>query len=264
MRLQGKVVAITGGGTGIGKACALSYGREGAIVYVLDLNFELAKLTCEEITNMGHRAFPIKVDVTERMEVGKAVEEIYEKEGRIDVWHNNAGVSTMNRFLDLKDEDWDFNMNVNAKGVFICSQEVLKKMVHQDVVNGVRGKIINTASMAAKKGSAPFLAHYVASKFAVVGLTQALAYEFAPYKILVNSFCPGYVKTSMQEREVGWEAKLRGVTESDVINLYINDTPLGRIETPEDLAGVAVFLASDESNFITGEAINVNGGAFMD
>jgi NAD(P)-dependent dehydrogenase (short-subunit alcohol dehydrogenase family) len=118
--------------------------------------------------------------------------------------------------------------------------------------------------MAGKRGNAPFLAHYVASKFAVVGLTQALAGEFAPYKILVNAICPGYVKTSMQEREVKWEAQLRGVSEDVVRELYIKDTPLGRLQTPDDVAGVAVFLASDLSNFVTGEAINVNGGAFMD
>lgn len=264
MMLKDRIIAITGGGSGIGKACAIAYAKEGAKVYVLDLNLDLAKKVADEITSMGLFAFPMKVDVTNREEVRNSVEKIYDLEGRIDVWHNNAGVSTMNRFLDLTDHDWDFNMDVNAKGVFICSQEVLRKMIHQEIVNGVRGKIINTASMAGKRGNAPFLAHYVASKFAVVGLTQALAGEFAPYKILVNAICPGYVRTSMQEREVSWEAKLRGIKEDEVRDLYIKDTPLSRLETPEDVAGAAIFLASDLSNFITGESINVNGGAFMD
>ncbi|BAL81498.1 SDR family NAD(P)-dependent oxidoreductase [Caldisericum exile] len=264
MLLKDKVIAITGGGTGIGKACALSYAKEGAKVIVIDLNFDFAKNVSDEIEKSGEISLPIKADVTNREEIKKAIDVIYDKFGRIDVWHNNAGVSTMNKFLDLTDKDWDFNMSVNAKGVFIASQEVLRRMINQEIVNEVRGKIINTASMAGKRGNAPFLAHYVASKFAVVGLTQALAGEFAPYKILVNAICPGYVKTSMQEREVSWEAKLRGVSEDVVRELYIKDTPLGRLETPEDVANVAIFLASDLSNFITGEAINVNGGAFMD
>jgi NAD(P)-dependent dehydrogenase (short-subunit alcohol dehydrogenase family) len=264
MLLKERIIAITGGGSGIGRSCAIAYAKEGAKVYVLDLKEELAKSVADEIATFQGKAIPMKMDVTNRDEVRKVIEEIYRNEGRIDVFHNNAGVSTMNKFLDLTDFDWDFNMNVNAKGVFIVSQEVLKHMVKQDIVNEVRGKIINTASMAGKRGNAPFLAHYVASKFAVVGLTQALAGEFAPYKILVNAICPGYVKTSMQEREVKWEAQLRGVSEDVVRELYIKDTPLGRLQTPDDVAGVAVFLASDLSNFVTGEAINVNGGAFMD
>jgi NAD(P)-dependent dehydrogenase (short-subunit alcohol dehydrogenase family) len=133
-----------------------------------------------------------------------------------------------------------------------------------DARSGLRGKIINTASMAGKRGNAPFLAHYVASKFAVVGLTQALAGEFASQGITVNAVCPGYVRTSMQEREAQWEADLRGISADEVRKLYINDTPLRRLETPEDVAGSIVFLASPASDFITGEAINVNGGSFME
>lgn len=264
MILKNKIIAITGGGSGIGRACAIAYAKEGAKVFVLDLNFELANKVSEEIRLFNGIAFPMKMDVTNRDEVREVVKKIYEQEGRIDVWHNNAGVSTMNLFLELTDQDWNFNMDVNAKGVFICSQEALRYMVNQEIKGEVRGKIINTASMAGKRGNAPFLAHYVASKFAVIGLTQAMAGEFAPHKILVNAICPGYVKTSMQEREVNWEAKLRGISPDKVRELYIKDTPLGRLQTPEDVAGVAVFLASDLSNFITGEAINVNGGSFMD
>jgi NAD(P)-dependent dehydrogenase (short-subunit alcohol dehydrogenase family) len=172
----------------------------------------------------------------------------------------------MKTLLDLTEADWDFNMDINAKGPFLCTQAIARQMMQQDPdpVSGLRGKIINTASMAGKRGNAPFLAHYVASKFAVVGLTQATAGELAPYGITVNAVCPGYVRTNMQEREAQWEAELRGVTADEVRQLYINDTPLRRLETPEDVAGVVLFLASPEANFLTGEAINVNGGSFME
>jgi NAD(P)-dependent dehydrogenase (short-subunit alcohol dehydrogenase family) len=118
--------------------------------------------------------------------------------------------------------------------------------------------------MAAKQGKAPFLSDYIASKFAVLGLTQAMAVELAPHGILVNSICPGFVETPMQKRELEWEAQLRGCTPEEVMNMWISDTPLKRIETASDVAKVAAFLASDDSNFLTGESISVNGGAFMD
>jgi NAD(P)-dependent dehydrogenase (short-subunit alcohol dehydrogenase family) len=132
------------------------------------------------------------------------------------------------------------------------------------MARGVPGVIVNTASMAGKRGAAAFLAHYVASKFAVVGLTQAMAFELAPHGIRVNCVCPGYVDTSMQERELGWEAELRGLTVDQVRELYVADTPLRRIETAGDVAGVVAFLLGPDAAFITGEAVAVNGGSFMD
>jgi meso-butanediol dehydrogenase/(S,S)-butanediol dehydrogenase/diacetyl reductase len=215
----------------------------------------------------GGEAVAYKLDVINQSEVDNVVHEIVSQFGRIDIWCNNAGVSSMRPFLDLTEKDWDFNMDINAKGIFLCSQAVVRQMIQQppDPINSLRGKIINTASMAGKRGNAPFLSHYVASKFAVVGFTQAIAGELAAQGITVNSVCPGYVRTNMQEREAAWEAQLRGgITPDAVRRLYINDTPLGRLETAEDVAGVFVFLASEEANFITGEAINVNGGSWMD
>ncbi len=267
MLLNGRIAAVTGAGAGIGRAIARALAAEGARVAVTDINLDAARETVRLIEESGGTARAWRLDVTQRDEIVQVVGAVREwGEGRIDIWVNNAGVSTMNRFVDLTEHDWDFNMNVNAKGTFLCSQAVARVMMEQDSIpdSELRGKIINIASMAGKRGNAPFLAHYVASKFAVVGLTQATAGELAPYKITVNAVCPGYVATSMQERELRWEAELRGTTPEAVRELYVQDTPLGRIETPEDVARVVVFLASPLADFITGEAINVNGGAWMD
>jgi meso-butanediol dehydrogenase/(S,S)-butanediol dehydrogenase/diacetyl reductase len=257
MRLQDLVIGITGAGAGIGRACALAYAAEGAIVAATDLP-GMSDSVVAEIVASGGRATSWALDVTDRPRIRATVDAIVAAHGRIDVWHNNAGVSTMNRFVDLTESDWDTNMDVNAKGVFNCSQVVARHMIAAG-----RGKIINTASMAGKKGDVAFLPHYVASKFAVVGLTQAMAAELGPHGITVNAVCPGYVFTDMQHREAQWEADLRGLTADEVRQLYVDDTPLGRLEQPEDVARLAVFLASSDSDFITGASIDVNGGAWM-
>lgn len=257
MRLRDKVIGITGGGSGIGRACALAYAAEGAIVAVTDIG-DRAAGTVDLIVRGSGRAEAWTLDVTDRASIPGVIDAIVARLGPLDVWHNNAGVSTMGRFVDLSEHDWDFNMDVNAKGVFNCSQVVARHMI---AAGG--GKIINTASMAGKKGDVAFLPHYVASKFAVVGLTQAMAAELGPTGITVNAICPGYVVTPMQDNEAVWEAELRGLTPDEVRRLYVDDTPLGRLETAEDVARIAVFLASPDSDFVTGASIDVNGGAWM-
>jgi NAD(P)-dependent dehydrogenase (short-subunit alcohol dehydrogenase family) len=257
MRLQDKVIGITGAGSGIGRACALAYAAEGAVVAATDIG-DRADATAQLIVERGGRARAWTLDVTDRASIPGVIDAIEAGVGRLDVWHNNAGVSTMGRFVDLTERDWDFNMDVNAKGVFNCSQVVARHMI----ANG-GGKIIVTASMAGKKGDVAYLPHYVASKFAVVGLTRAMAAELAPNGITVNAICPGYVVTPMQDNEAVWEGELRGLTPDQVRQLYVDGTPLGRLETPEDVARIAVFLASADSDFVTGAAIDVNGGAWM-
>lgn len=268
MRLATKRVGITGAGGGIGRSIAIAMAREGAGVVVTDINLDAAESVAREIRESGGTASAYGLDVRRRGDVESTIGRIWNDLGPLDVWCNNAGVSSMKPFLSLTDEDWNFNMDVNTRGVFLCSQAVLRRMLQREpeAESKLRGKIINTASMAGKQGNAPFLAHYVASKFAVVGLTQALAGEFAPSGVTVNAVCPGYVMTEMQDREAEWEAHLRGgvTTADEVRQLYIQDTPLGRLERPEDVAGVVVFLASRDADFVTGEAINVNGGARMD
>ena len=166
----------------------------------------------------------------------------------------------MRRFLEITPEELDRTLRVNLRGVFLTGQAAARAMVRA----GAGGCIVNVASMAGKQGKVPFLSDYVASKFGVVGLTQAMAVELAQHGIRVNSVCPGYVVTPMQERELAWEAELRGTTPEAVSSLYVADTPLGRLEQPADVARAVAFLVSDDAAFVTGESLAVNGGAFMD
>lgn len=264
--LSSKIFVITGAGTGIGRETALVLAKSGATVIVTDLKQELAENTAGDIRKSHGKAESRQLDVTKSEPCNTLAAYVVDKYGRIDGWVNNAGVSSMNRLVDLTEDDWNFNMDVNAKGTFFGTQAAARVMIKQepDPKSGLRGKLINIASMAAKRGNAPFLAHYVASKFAVLGFTQAVAGELAEHHITANSVCPGYVATSMQDRELEWEAKLRGATIEEVKKMYVADTPLRRIETAEDVASVVLFLASPLSDFITGEAISVNGGSFMD
>ncbi len=257
--LKDRVVFITGAGSGIGRAIAQRLAREGAWVWITDREEALARAVAEAV---GGEA--LRVDVTRREDLERAAERVYRAAGRVDVVVANAGVSTMRPFLDLTDEDWDFNFQVNAKGAFYTFQTFARRMKDQPPIPGseLRGKLIATASMAARQ-AAPLLAHYSASKFAVLGLVQAVAKELAPYRITANAVNPGFVQTPMQEREVVWEAGLRGITPEEVRAEYVRQTPLGRLQRPEDVAGVVAFLAGPDSDFITGEAIEANGGAWI-
>ena len=246
---------VTGAGTGIGAAIARTLAERGHRVAVTDLDPRAAKATAKELD-----AFATQLDVTDPTSIRRAADEAEAALGPLEVWVSNAGVSSMGRFVDTTGEDWDLNLDVNAKGVFLCGQEAARRLI----ARGEGGAIVNTASMAGRRGAVPYLSAYVASKFAVVGLTQAMAYELAPHGIRVNCVCPGYVRTDMQERELGWEAELSGRTPGEVRDSYLLGTPMGRLESPEDVAGVVAFLAGPDAGFITGEAIAVNGGAYMD
>jgi meso-butanediol dehydrogenase/(S,S)-butanediol dehydrogenase/diacetyl reductase len=253
--LKGKTAIVTGGATGIGRAIAGSLAAHGVRIVLADLDLDAAKKAATEI---GPDALAFGLDVSKRAEVERSFALIEKTVGNYDILIANAGVSTMNRAIDITDEEWDFNFAVNIKGVFLTNQAAVRYFLKTER----KGVIINTASLAAKVG-APLLAHYSASKFAVLGWTQSLAREVAPQGIRVNAVCPGFVKTSMQDREVAWEAQLRGITPEQVIKEYVAQTPLGRLETPDDIAGLATFLCSDAARFMTGQGINVTGGVYM-
>ena len=253
--LKGAKAIVTGGAVGIGRAIVQALSAAGARVAVADLDIDAARTTARHIKD----ARAVAIDVRKRASVEAAFGEIENAFDGYDVLVANAGVSTMSAAVDLTDEEWSSNFDVNAKGVFLTNQIAVRQFLRRDIA----GRIVNTASLAAKI-AAPLLAHYSASKFAVVGWTQALAREMAPHGIRVNAVCPGFVRTAMQEREVAWEAQLRNLTPGTVLASYVAQTPLGRLQEPEDVAGTVVFLASSASGFITGEAINVSGGTCMD
>jgi meso-butanediol dehydrogenase / (S,S)-butanediol dehydrogenase / diacetyl reductase len=248
-------VLVTGAGSGIGEATARLLAQRGHEVAVTDVNEAAAVRVAGEIG-----ALALQLDVTSRDSIRAAIAAAEASLSPLDGWVSNAGVSSMISFLDMPDEEWQRMLAVNESGVFYCGQEFARHLV----AAGRPGAIVNVASMAAKQGNVPYLSHYIASKFAVVGLTQAMAYELGPYGIRVNSVCPGWVATSMQERELVWEGELRGITPQEVRQSFVDNTPLGRIETGDDVARTIVFLLGPDAVFVTGEALNINGGAFMD
>jgi NAD(P)-dependent dehydrogenase (short-subunit alcohol dehydrogenase family) len=253
-------VVITGSGSGIGRAICTELADLGWRVIATDLDVNAAKETVSLLAggaSRGHEAHAL--DVTKAHQSLGVAQDVSSRHG-LNAWVSNAGVSKMKKFIDISESDFDFTLDVNLKGVFFCGQAAAQTMINQ----GKGGVIVNTASMAGKQGRVPFLTGYVASKFGVIGLTQAMAFELAPHSITVNAVCPGFVATPMQDRELAWEAELKGSTPHAVKDSWIADTPLGRLQQPEDVAEAVGFLLSSKARFITGEALSVNGGAYMD
>ena len=248
---------VTGGGSGIGRAMCQQLAQDGWHVIVTDIRLDAAEDTRASLAGHGHEAAAL--NVTDSAEATRLANDISTRHG-LDAWVSNAGVSKMQRFVDVAEADYDFTLDVNLKGVFLCGQAAAKAMISQ----GRGGKIVNTASMAGKQGRVPFLADYVASKFGVIGLTQAMAFELASHNITVNAVCPGFVATPMQDRELAWEAELKGTTVDQVRQSWVSDTPLGRLQEPSDVADIVSFLLSNKADFLTGESISANGGAYMD
>jgi meso-butanediol dehydrogenase / (S,S)-butanediol dehydrogenase / diacetyl reductase len=254
MQLAGKSAIITGAGRGIGKATALRFAREGADILVPDLDLQTSQQTAGEIQTLGRRGIPMQMDVRRMADIQRMVETATTEFGKIDILVNNAGITLVRDPLKLSEEDWDRTMSINAKAAFFCMQAVAREMVKRK-----RGVILNAASISGRSGK-PMLVDYCASKFAVVGMTQGMALALAKHGIRVNAVAPGIVDTDMWasiDRE--WSA-LEGQPQGTVKRARVAAIPLGRIETPEDVANLYVFLASDEASYITGQTYNVCGG----
>ncbi len=248
MRLAGKVALVTGAQQGIGKAIALAYGREGASVVINYLDSQAAAdAIASQIRALGQRAVTVAGDVAQAADVRRMVE-AGESLGGIDILVNNAGIFPRVEFLDMTEAQWDEVLNVNLKGTFLCTQAVAQKLVER----GRGGAVINLASSAAFRSS-PRGVHYVASKAGIVGVTRATALELASYRVRVNAIAPGTTDTAQPRY---------GMSEEE-LQAAGRQVPLGRMGTPEDVADLAVFLASEESRHITGQTLHVNGGQYL-
>lgn len=257
--LEGRSIIVTGAGRGIGEAMARGLAESGAELTIADINGESADAVASSIGKAGGNAIGCKVDVADRDSVRAMIATAVNAYGRLDVIFNNAGIAQTKPFLSITEADWQRVMDVNALGVLLCMQEAIRQMIAQ----GGGGKVINTASIAGKQGYEP-LAHYCASKFAVVALTQAAARAFGQHKINVNAICPGVVATDMWKL-IDKGFKDEGITQRDneAFENFSAGILLGRPSAADDLVGVARFLASSSSDYMTGQSLVVDGGMVL-
>jgi D-sorbitol dehydrogenase (acceptor) len=255
MRLQGKAAVVTGGAQGMGRAIALRFAQEGARVVVADLKVAEAQGVADAIVQGGGEAIALAVDVRRPDQAQSMVDAAVARFGGLDLLVNNAGVGKIIPFLDTTEQDWDFMFDVNCKGLLWCSQAAARAMIAQ----GRGGKIVNLASQAGRRGEALVLA-YCASKAAVISMTQSMALALAEHKINVNAIAPGIVDTPFWEEVDRQFARLFDLPVGEPKRRAVATIPLGRIEQPADVAGVAVFLASSDADYITQQCINVDGG----
>jgi len=253
MRLQDKVALITGGSSGIGEATASLFAKEGAKIAITGRNEKRGNAVTEQITKNGGHAVFISSDVRKSSDCQLAVDEILRAFGRIDILFNNAGVFYPQTTLDCSEEEWDEQIDINLKGTFLMSKAVLPHMIERR-----SGVIINNSSGWGIVGGDAAVA-YCASKGGVVLLTKAMAIDHGPQGIRVNCICPGDVDTPMLPED----SRMRGMKWEDYLAGCAN-RPLGRIGTPDEIAKAALFLASDDSSFMTGAALVVDGGGSAD
>lgn len=246
MRLKDKVALITGGARGIGQAIAMAFAKEGADIVVADVNLEVAQKTALDIEALGRKALALEMDVTDYQKVEEGVNKILDKFGKVDILVNNAGITKDNLLIRMSPAEWDAVINVNLKGTFNCIKAVSRPMIKQR-----SGRIISIASIIGLIGNWG-QANYAASKAGIIALTKTIAKELASRNINANAVAPGFIQTEMT-------AKLS----EDVKAKMMEAIPMAKLGTPEDVANVCLFLASEESSYITGQTITVDGGMVM-
>ena len=248
MELRDKVAIVTGARRGMGRTHALALAKAGAKVVVADISLEDCQKVVKEIEKNKGEALAVKCDVAKKEEVEEMVKKAVEKFGKVDILVNNAGICQFKPFLDLTEEEWDRTLNINLKGYFLCAQAAAKEMVKQK-----SGVIINIASVAMGQVGVgiPNIVHYCASKGGVVGMTEALAVELAPYNIRVNAISPGMIETPMID-PIKKDPK--------VAEAMLDRVPMKRVGKPEEVSNLVLFLASSESSYITGSTVVIDGG----
>jgi len=245
--LQGKNVLVTGASRGIGKSIALELASKGANVAVNYAgNEDRAQAVVEEIEKMGVKSFKIQADVSQEADVKAMIKEVIKQFSTLDILVNNAGVTKDNLLMRMKEEEFDQVIDINLKGVFLCTKAVTRHMMKQR-----SGKIINVASIVGVSGN-PGQANYVAAKAGVIGMTKSVAQELASRNILVNAVAPGFISTDMTD-----------ALTKEQQEAILSRIPLAKLGTPENVANVVRFLASDDANYITGQTIHIDGGMVM-
>jgi len=255
--LEHKIAIVTGAGNGIGRGIAAVLARYGAAVVCTDIQEANAAETAGEIKDRGGEALALAQDVTDWKSTHGVVDLTIRRYGQIDILVTNAGVSKSVPFHELDEAEWDRVNDVNIKGVFISCRAVIPHMIARKY-----GKIVNISSMVGKEGI-PLFVHYCASKFAVIGLTQALAKEVAVHNVNVNAVCPGVVRTPLWDPLLKQLSKNKGITEEEAWNEFVSGIPFRRPQEPEDIGEAVAFYASDRARNITGAAENVSGGQMI-
>jgi NAD(P)-dependent dehydrogenase (short-subunit alcohol dehydrogenase family) len=253
--LQDKVALVTGAGSGIGRAIALAMAAEGATVAAADIDLAAAQRTADQAAGNARRAIAVEADCGDVASIDAMVTRAVADLGRLDIIVNNAGVTRYAYIMDLTEADWDRIHRVNAKGVFFCLQRAAREMMSSG-----GGRIINMASISGRGYAGASNAAYAASKGAVIALTKMAAQQLGRYNINVNAICPGVTRTELGARNAVGRAAERGITVEELMAEQEKGIPIGRANTPEDIAAMAVFLASPGARNITGQSYNVDGG----
>jgi len=248
MDLKGKVAIITGARRGMGKSHAKTFAKSGAKVVVADISLEECQQVADEIKKEGGEAIAVKCDVTKKEDIDNMVKAAVGKWGKVDILVNNAGICQFKPFLELTEEEWDRTININLRGYFLCAQACAKEMAKKK-----SGVIVNIASVAMGQVGVgmPALAHYCASKGGIVAMTEALALELASFNIRVNAISPGAIDTPMTEA-------LKA--DPKMMEAILARIPLRRMGKPEEVSNLVLFLASDESSYVTGSTVVIDGG----